>query len=72
MAARELIVNADEFGLTEGVGTSPILANVSGDAKLESALTAFLGDATIYNANGSTFSTMQGGPFGTTGAGSDT
>ena len=57
--------------VAEGVGTSPVLANVGGDAKLEAALTAFLGDATIYKADGSTFVTMQGAPFGATGAGSD-
>ncbi|TMB58958.1 MAG: hypothetical protein E6J56_01335, partial [Deltaproteobacteria bacterium] len=57
--------------VAEGVGTSPILANVGGDTKLEAALTCFLGDAAIYNANGSTFATMQGTPFGATGPGSD-
>jgi subtilisin family serine protease len=54
----------------EGVGTSPVVANVDGDPQKEIALSVFFGDATIYNHNGTTLTTMSGA-FGATGAGSD-
>jgi hypothetical protein len=56
--------------VAEGVGTSPALADLDGDGRKEIALTAFLGDATIYRSDATTFATMQGA-FGATGAGSD-
>jgi hypothetical protein len=57
--------------VAEGIPNSPVLADLDGDDMLESALTVFIGDPTIYRANGSTFATMAGAPFGATGAGSD-
>jgi hypothetical protein len=44
---------------------------LDGDGKLEIALAVFIGDPTIYRADGTTFATMLGAPFGATGAGSD-
>jgi len=54
--------------VAQGVVTSPVVADVNGSTQI--ALGVFLGDATIYNADGSTAQTLQG-TFGATGAGSD-
>jgi hypothetical protein len=56
--------------VAEGVGTSPVVANVDGDPEKEIALGVFFGDPTIYNHDGSVFRTLAGA-FGGTGAGSD-
>jgi hypothetical protein len=56
--------------VAQGVVTSPVVADVSGNGTKQIALGVFLGDATIYNADGSTAHTLQG-TFGATGAGSD-
>jgi hypothetical protein len=58
--------------VAEGVPNSPALADVDGNGTLEIALAVFIGDPTIYRANGTTFATMLGAPFGATGAGGDT
>ena len=57
--------------VAQGVVTSPVVADVSGNGTKQIALGVFLGDATIYNADGTTAHTLQG-TFGGTGAGSDT
>jgi subtilisin family serine protease len=57
--------------VAEGVGTSPVVADLDGNGTKEIALTAFIGDPTIYRVDGTTFATMQGAPFGATGPGSD-
>src|SRR5439155_491880 len=54
----------------QGVVTSPVVADLSGNGTKQIALGVFLGDATIYNADGTTMQTLQG-TFGATGAGSD-
>ncbi|MGH2652573.1 MAG: hypothetical protein ACRDHK_15325, partial [Actinomycetota bacterium] len=56
--------------VAEGVGTSPVVANVDGDPQKEIALGVFFGDATIYNHDGTVFRTLPG-TFGGTGPGSD-
>ena len=56
--------------VAQGVVTSPVVADLDGNGTKEIALGCFLGDATIYNADGSTLRTLQG-TFGATGAGSD-
>lgn len=56
--------------VAEGVGTSPVVANVDGDPQKEIALGVFFGDPTIYNHDGSVFRTLVG-TFGGTGPGSD-
>ncbi|TMA38134.1 MAG: hypothetical protein E6J79_07935 [Deltaproteobacteria bacterium] len=57
--------------VAEGVSTSPIVADVDGDGKKEVALSPFFGDAAVYRADGTKLVTMQGAPFGATGAGGD-
>src|SRR5437667_6018678 len=56
--------------VAQGVVTSPVVADLSGNGTKQIALGVFLGDATIYNADGTTMQTLQG-TFGATGAGSD-
>jgi subtilisin family serine protease len=55
--------------VAEGVGTSPVVADLDGDGKLETIITAFIGDPTVYRFDGSTVRTLEG-TFGTSGAGS--
>jgi subtilisin family serine protease len=56
--------------VAEGVGTSPVVANVDGDPQKEIALGVFFGDPTIYNHDGTVFRALTG-TFGGTGTGSD-
>ncbi|HEX9504968.1 MAG TPA: S8 family serine peptidase, partial [Acidimicrobiia bacterium] len=56
--------------VAQGVVTSPVVAALNGSGPKQIALGVFLGDATIYNADGTTAQTLQG-TFGGTGAGSD-
>jgi len=56
--------------VAEGIGTSPAAADLDGDGTLEIAAGLLFGDATIFNHDGTTFSTMSGALAGT-GAGGD-
>ncbi|HYC00153.1 MAG TPA: S8 family serine peptidase [Candidatus Limnocylindrales bacterium] len=56
--------------VAEGVGTSPAAADIDGDGTLEIASGLLVGDATVFNHDGSVFATMNGA-MGSTGAGGD-
>ena len=56
--------------VAQGVGTSPVVADVDGDGKREVALAPFLGVPTIYRADGSVLRDLPGA-FGSSGSGGD-
>jgi hypothetical protein len=56
--------------VADGVGTSPVAADVDGDNTLEIAIGLLGSDSIIYNHDGTTFATMSG-TMAATGAGSD-
>ena len=56
--------------VAEGVGTSPVVADIDGDGMKEVALAPFLGAPIFYRANGSQLVRLVGSPFGSSGAGS--
>jgi subtilisin family serine protease len=56
--------------VADGVGTSPIAADIDNDGTLEIAIGVFAGDAIVYNHDGTEFRRMSSA-LGGTGAGSD-
>ncbi|HYC55848.1 MAG TPA: hypothetical protein VEL28_13015, partial [Candidatus Binatia bacterium] len=56
--------------VAEGIGTSPAAADIDDDGTLEIATGLLVGDATVFNHDGSVFATMSGA-LGGTGPGGD-
>jgi hypothetical protein len=57
--------------VAEGLGTGPVVADVDGDGTREVIVAPFFGTPTVYRADGSMLKALSGGPFGSTGSGSD-
>lgn len=55
--------------VAEGVGSSPVVADLNGDGKKEVITAAFLGDPTVYSANGQKVREMNDQAFGANGSG---